>query len=368
MEKNGNNHSETRRNPSGNGATNREYVLFAGNPGSGKSTILNCLMTSRSPDPLHESQRFKSGVAIASGMTYQLDKKEVCGVTYMDTPGLDDVNKRKQAAEAITKALRENGKYQVIFVVTLEAGRVKPADVATIQLILESAKEITHYGVIFNKLSKPVMKKLTAKDGKMALITQVSVQPQKGKPKPLPFPLFLKKDGELEDEDDAVAEFPELDTFFGGLPYIDIKKENVHDIPTESFEAMKSKLEDELDHMKKDRESMKRQMDEDRKNFRRTLEEMNRKEQMERERFEKERERSEKNHDSQMDMMKTQIKETKEQAAKSEVASQKSHEAQMKKDQLDHALAMKQLDQAHQRRMKQIDNNKRRGFFSFLFG
>ena len=132
----------------------KRHILFAGNPGSGKSTLLNCLMSSRSSRSLGKNEKFKSGPSIATGLTFKLGKKTVNGVTYMDTPGLDDIDKRKQAAEAITEALKQDGSYQVVFVVTLESGRVKPADVTTIQLILKSAEQITHYGIIFNKLSK----------------------------------------------------------------------------------------------------------------------------------------------------------------------------------------------------------------------
>lgn len=58
-------------------------------------------------------------------MTFQLDiKKHKDGITYLDTPGLADIKLRQQAAEAITKALKQDGTYQVFFVITLEAGRV----------------------------------------------------------------------------------------------------------------------------------------------------------------------------------------------------------------------------------------------------
>ena len=202
-----------------------EYVLCVGNPGSGKSTILNCLMTSRSTQELNERQKFKSG-AFASGMTHQLDTKAVGGITYLDTPGLDDVNKRKEAAEAITEALKKDGRYQVVFVLTLEAGRVKPADVATMQLILKSATDITRYGVIFNKLNKSVMEKLH-KESTIILLTQVSIQLDKGSKKPFPYPLLLQKIEDLEDKDDAVAEIPELEDYFSNLPSIDIQSLNV---------------------------------------------------------------------------------------------------------------------------------------------
>ena len=65
-------------------------------------------MTSRSSESLNECQKFKSGISIGSGLTSELDTMNINGITYMDTPGLDDISKRKQASEAITKALKKS--------------------------------------------------------------------------------------------------------------------------------------------------------------------------------------------------------------------------------------------------------------------
>lgn len=101
----------------------------------------------------------RSGVSFGGGMTTGLDSRHVGGHIFHDTPGLSDVQLRKQAAEAITEALQKGGPFKIFFVVTLEAGRVRPADVTTMQLILKSAP-IQNFGVIFNKLSISIMKKL----------------------------------------------------------------------------------------------------------------------------------------------------------------------------------------------------------------
>lgn len=55
--------------------------LMIGNPGTGKSTILNCLLG---------RPAFQSGISYGSGMTYQFDVVEDGSHKYMDTPGLSD--------------------------------------------------------------------------------------------------------------------------------------------------------------------------------------------------------------------------------------------------------------------------------------
>ena len=97
-------------------------ILVVGNPGAGKSTLLNTIL---------KMKVFKSGVSIGTGMTFNFDLfcNEEDGITYMDTPGLNDISKRQQAADAITTALKHSGQYKVFFVATLEQGRLKPDDI-----------------------------------------------------------------------------------------------------------------------------------------------------------------------------------------------------------------------------------------------
>ena len=61
----------------------KTHILLMGNPGKGKSTLLNGLIG---------KVTFKSGFAQFGGLTYELAKHEVDGVMYMDTPGLDDAD------------------------------------------------------------------------------------------------------------------------------------------------------------------------------------------------------------------------------------------------------------------------------------
>ncbi|KAI0557687.1 50S ribosome-binding GTPase [Gracilaria domingensis] len=56
----------------------QEHVIVAGNPGSGKSSILNCIIG---------DLVFESGISLGSGLTTALHTKEISGVLYSDTPG-----------------------------------------------------------------------------------------------------------------------------------------------------------------------------------------------------------------------------------------------------------------------------------------
>jgi len=124
-----------------------EVILMVGNPGTGKSTLLNCYA---------EANLFKSGIVALSGLTYELDKETFRGRRYLDTPGLNDALKRKQAAEAITLAMRQEGHYRLFFVMTLKNGRLLPEDVTTMNKVLEAAQgqlQDNSFGVIFNQVT-----------------------------------------------------------------------------------------------------------------------------------------------------------------------------------------------------------------------
>lgn len=172
-----------------------DYRLFIGNPGTGKSTLTNCIA---------RSLLFKSGLGFGSGITFQFDKKKCDGVTYLDTPGLADITLRKQAAAAITKALKQNGTYQVFFVITLEAGRLRTEDVLTIKLVLESSPALKYFSLIVNKLSERAYKHLTVNNGKELNCLLVELTEQLDSLKFPPIVLLLQNRNDLVDADDKV--------------------------------------------------------------------------------------------------------------------------------------------------------------------
>ena len=129
-----------------------QYTLLVGNAGVGKSTLLNGVV---------KEAKFESGLSFGTGKTQHLQlcehppqSKEYWG----DTPGLDDIDKRKEAAQEIEKGMKQNGKYRIVFVVQLREGRVLPADCLMIRIVLKAISKRIPFVVVINRISKEELK------------------------------------------------------------------------------------------------------------------------------------------------------------------------------------------------------------------
>lgn len=124
---------------------------MVGDPGTGKSTILTSLCDGNA--------QFESGNSFGSGLTDRLHSVVYNGKRYSDTPGMNDITMKEAAAAAIAAAVLKGGRVKLVFVLTLEAGRVRASNLATVRVVLEALheKEIATdgcFGVIINKMTQ----------------------------------------------------------------------------------------------------------------------------------------------------------------------------------------------------------------------
>lgn len=203
-------------------------IIMLGNPGSGKSTILNGLTKKETDGVL-----FSSGTSIGMGKTRALQQEFVDGVVYIDAPGLADINMRKLAAKEITEGLKQEGNYKIFFVITLESGRLRGQDKMMLKNILDAMKGEVNAGefrLIINKLEPKVRETLQytikGEDGKTSLdrlleslFTKWSENDGEGEGSPLALPMpdlpvFLGPfESELSDKTDGAMISRELRDF-----------------------------------------------------------------------------------------------------------------------------------------------------------
>ena len=179
----------------------------------------------------------------------------------MDTPGLADIKLREQAAKAITEALKKDGRYQIFFVITLEAGRIRPEDMTTIKLVLESASDITHYSIIINKLSNNAYNCLIEDNAKLLKILVAEMIEQFNLKKDPPTVLLLLNHNDLYDAKDKVIKLDELDEFAKEAPCMIVKPTSVVDITDDpsSFQKVMEILMQEIVELRNDQKRLIKQ-------------------------------------------------------------------------------------------------------------
>lgn len=233
-------------------------ILVAGNPGCGKSTFLNCLMGKRG---------FKSGLSYGSGMTYELDKVKSKNEKYcfLDTPGLNDEEKREQAAQAITRALKQNGRYLILFMTTLENGRVKPEDIATMKLVLDAAPSITSYGIIVNQLGCKEWRELQSnenpRDPTQRPAEMVRAMLLKALPRKTSHILYMRSFLCLASQSNrAIRLPPDVLKWVQDVPRVHIDAGDVQAVQFDQFEKIKKEHGQQIRKLLADREEMEKQM------------------------------------------------------------------------------------------------------------
>lgn len=233
--------------------TTNKYTLLIGNPGVGKSTLINGL-AGKVVSP--------SGVSFGSGLTTCLQLYETePGHWYGDTPGLDDLNLRRTAAEVITDALKKGGKYKLLFVVTEEEGRVRPADATTMKLVLDAIRDQTvPYGIVVNKVTEGKKKILAGCEIKKNTFVACL---NKGRENTTGFIHLYGRKEELESRDNALHDI-DLDflKFLEMLPYHEIKPDDVNKVKTKEFEEIIENLEAKIRELHEDKQRMVQELQE----------------------------------------------------------------------------------------------------------
>ena len=302
--------------------TKNEILFF-----QGKSTLLNSLLG---------IQKFQSGFSAGKGLTSSL-KIETSeeGVNYGDTPvsfifflkegfahlfvkckGLADVALRKTAAEEITKALRMNGRFKIVFVVSIEAGRVRADDITTIDLVMESIHCPAEFAVVINKVGKKAKKNFKSNEEQRKLLfTSLNSGEHKT------MSIFLNElMEELEDEDDMLHKFEVLDKFISSLEFSFIPPDKVVDIEIDKFEKKKEENEIKLTKFKEQVEARESAFQESMKKLERENEMMAAKKQEELD-----------GHQAELDRIRKHEEETKRHYAELIERQQKEYIESMKK-------------------------------------
>ncbi|KAG2783126.1 hypothetical protein Pcac1_g7107 [Phytophthora cactorum] len=226
-----------------------QNYLFLGNPGTGKSTLINCLAG---------AAIFKSGLSYGGGLTKEFQTRIHDNVQYMDTPGLADRNIQEKAAAAITEALRQSGTYKLFFMVRLENGRVVSDDLATIEIVLSSIElDEIPFAVIVNNVKKRQYTKMMEKSADylkvVTLINSINHT--------TPHIVFIPVIGDLDEEDNAVTKLPvDVERFIREAPGVQIPPHVVKPIKIEDFKKVSETLRGEQEQLLNDKVLLERRL------------------------------------------------------------------------------------------------------------
>lgn len=216
-------------------------IILAGNPGSGKSTLLNSLAG---------RIIFQSGVSFGEGMTTVVQTaRGRDGIIYGDTPGLDDIARRAKAADEIKKILRANNAIKLCIVITLEAGRIKPADKATMEVILDAlpASTTNMFSIIINKVDKSVAEQFKNSENLERLL--LGLNSAKHRTSHIHF--VLKEDIHDGEDDAMLSNIESLRNTLDAMPILRYISSEVKDIKHDAFEKNREQFAADLEQVKK---------------------------------------------------------------------------------------------------------------------
>ncbi len=230
-----------------------EVIVFCGNPGVGKSSLCNSIF---------QEALFQSGVSFGKGMTELGQKRVYQNKLYIDTPGLSDINLREKAAQEIENSLKHNSNYKIVFVATMESGRIRPDDLVTINTVCDAIKTKFEYGLVFNKVSKALEEQINKMGIDKAILDKfLDLVSLHKKPSSV---VILQKNTDMEDCDNKYFQTTDknrvrLLNFLDGLKANRVEANSVDKIDVRDFQA---KIEEMEKHHKAAMEEMNKAMKE----------------------------------------------------------------------------------------------------------
>lgn len=206
-------------------------IALVGNPGTGKSTILNGLVG---------ASVFSSGISFGTGRTTRLQQHSHNDRFYFDTPGLDDIDKRKEAGEELDRLLQKDMSLKIIFVVVAMSGRIRTEDATTVRLVLDAITSVDtndRFGVVINQMPPQFVKAMEDNE-----FVEKKVRSSITGNRFTSHWVYVMVDKNLECAENGCLMTPQLSKFFDSVPLTRPIGAMVSKVDTESFEE---RLEEE---------------------------------------------------------------------------------------------------------------------------
>ncbi|KAF9121113.1 hypothetical protein BGW39_010836 [Mortierella sp. 14UC] len=148
-------------------------ILFIGNPGVGKSALLNVFGGS-----------FTSGCSEVAGLTQQVTNEPVVfhgrSLRLFDVPGIDDCiedggdDTIVKHLQMLQDTLNTGGQFVVFFVISPRQGRIEPSDYMIMKTVLDSLRQAPMVGLILTQVKPKHMTQIKSQDYTLKLLTPLS--------------------------------------------------------------------------------------------------------------------------------------------------------------------------------------------------